>query len=92
MSFARSVHAEANCIISASRTDMIGSSLFLACHDMTSGGTLCGEVEPCSMCKRLIINAGIKDVFIRTSANEYKVINVESWIENDPSLDGSGGY
>ena len=26
------------------------------------------------------------------SANEYKVINVESWIENDPSLDGSGGY
>ena len=66
--------------------------LFLACHDMTSGGTLCGEVEPCSMCKRLIINAGIKDVFIRTSANEYKVINVESWIENDPSLDGSGGY
>ena len=64
----RSVHAEANCIISASRTDMIGSSLFLACHDMTSG------------------------VFIRTSANEYKVINVESWIENDPSLDGSGGY
>ena len=55
----RSVHAEANCIISASRTDMIGSSLFLACHDMTSGGTLCGEVEPCSMCKRLIINAGI---------------------------------
>lgn len=55
-------------------------------------GTLCGEVEPCSMCKRLIINAGIKDVFIRTSANEYKVINVESWIENDPSLDGSGGY
>ena len=71
---------------------MIGSSLFLACHDMTSGGTLCGEVETCSMCKRLIINAGIKDVFIRTSANEYKVINVESWIENDPSLDGSGGY
>lgn len=87
----RSVHAEANCIISASRKDMIGATLYLACHDATTG-ELYGEVEPCSMCKRLIINAGIKDVVVRTAKDEYKIIVVESWIENDESLKGSEGY
>ena len=87
----RSVHAEANCIISASRTDMIGASLYLACHE-ASTGQLCGDVEPCSMCKKLIINAGIKDVYIRTAKDEFKVIPVNSWIENDPSINGSDGY
>ncbi|MBR4305750.1 MAG: cytidine deaminase [Ruminiclostridium sp.] len=87
----RSVHAEANCIISASRRDMIGATLYLACHDATTG-ELYGEVEPCSMCKRLIINAGIKDVVVRTAKDQYKTITVQSWIDNDESLKGSQGY
>lgn len=87
----RSVHAEANCIISASRGDAIGSELYLACLDAKTG-TLCGEVEPCSMCKRLIINAGIERVIVRESAEKYRVFLVNSWIENDDSLNGSEGY
>ena len=44
------------------------------------------------MCKRLIINAGIKDVIIRIDENQFKTINVSDWIENDESVDGTFGY
>ena len=81
----RSVHAEANAIISASRADLMGSALYLACHDAKTN-QLDGAVEPCSMCKRLILNAGIETVYVRDDADNYTVINTESWIENDDSL------
>ena len=87
----RSVHAEANCIISASRSKMLGSTLYLACHDAATG-ELYGDVEPCSMCKRQIINAGIEKVVIRTAPDEYKTLEVNDWIVNDESLAGSEGY
>ncbi len=87
----RSVHAEANCIISAPRHDMIGSALYLSCLDAKTG-QLFGDVEPCSMCKRLIINAGIEKVIVRTAPSEYRVIEVRDWVENDESLTGSEGY
>ena len=87
----RSVHAEANAIISAPRNEMIGASIYLACHDAKTD-ELYGEVEPCSMCKCLIINAGISTVYVRTSRDEYKTIAVNSWIENDDSLSMKSGY
>jgi dCMP deaminase len=86
----RSVHAEANCIISAARRDMIGSTLYLACRDSKTG-EIDGAVEPCSMCKRLIINAGISTVIIRVTDNEYKSISVEKWVEEDDT-DTREGY
>jgi len=81
----RSVHAEANCIISAARRDMMGSTLYLACRD-TKTGEIDGQVEPCSMCKRLIINAGISTVIVRVFENEYKSITVEKWVEEDDTV------
>ena len=87
----RSVHAEANCIISAPRTETLGSALYLACLDAKTG-ELYGEVEPCSMCKRLIINAGVERVIVRTAPTEFRTIIVSDWVENDESLSGSEGY
>lgn len=87
----RSVHAEANCIISAPRTDMLGSVLYLACHDAATG-ELYGDVEPCSMCKRQILNAGIEKVVIRKTRDEFRIIEVNDWTINDESLIGSEGY
>ncbi len=87
----RSVHAEANAIISAERTDMIGSVIYLACHDARTN-ELYGDVEPCSMCKRLIINAGIEKVIVRQTKDTYKIIEVSDWIENDDSLGSHEGY
>ena len=69
----RSVHAEANCIISASRRDMIGSTLYLACRDAKTGMILPGS-DSCSMCKRLIINAGVEEVIIRDTENTYRIV------------------
>ncbi|MCL2633647.1 MAG: deaminase [Oscillospiraceae bacterium] len=86
----RAVHAEANCIISAARRDMLGSTLYLACCDAVTG-EIDGNVEPCSMCKRLIINSGISNVIIRVTENEYKSVSVEKWIEDDDTT-ASNGY
>ena len=88
----RSVHSEANAIISAPRRDMIGATLYLVGRDATSG-ELVHDATSCAMCKRLIINAGIKNVIVRNTNNEYTVIDVEKdWIENDDSLGDALGY
>lgn len=87
----RSVHAEANCIISAARRDIIGGTLYLVGRDAKTG-ELVENANCCAMCKRLVINSGIKDVVVRRSADEYEVIPVESWVENDETLEGKLGY
>jgi len=87
----RSVHAEANAIISASRRDMIGSTLYLVGRDMKTGNYV-EHASPCSMCKRLIINAGITRVIVRDTKTQYFTVNVEDWITNDESLSGQFGY
>ena len=81
----RSVHAEANAIISASRRDTLGSTLYLVGRESDSG-ELIPDAEPCAMCKRLIINAGIREVVSRTGKDTYSVTPVEDWIQNDDSL------
>lgn len=87
----RSVHAEANAIISASRNDMIGSTLYLVGIEVAGGDYVVNGCS-CSMCKRLIINSGIVKVVIRSDREQYRVINVDEWIKNDESLAGSFGY
>jgi dCMP deaminase len=87
----RSVHAEANAIIAASRENMIGATLYLACIDYKTNSLVDGT-SSCQMCRRMIINAGIETVIVRDTADKYRVINVSDWIENDDSLDGTLGY
>ena len=87
----RSVHAEANAIISASRDKMLGSSLYLIGIEVDTGEYI-KNANSCSMCKRLIINAGIKKVYIRDTKETYRMILVEDWVENDESIEGVFGY
>ncbi|NFO03946.1 cytidine deaminase [Clostridium botulinum] len=89
----RSVHSEANAIISASRRDMIGATLYLVGRDAKTREYV-ENANSCSMCKRLIINAGISYVVIRTDKENYLKIDVEEWIQNDDSLniDENFGY
>ena len=81
----RSVHAEANCIISAARRDTLGGTLYLACLDPETK-TLIPDSTSCTMCRRLIINAGIAQVVIRDTPSDYRVVHVEDWIREDDSL------
>ena len=78
----RSVHAEANAIISAARRDMVGGTLYLAGKDAATGEIL-SDATSCAMCRRLIINAGLERVVIRTSPTEYSVVNVEDWVAEE---------
>ena len=87
----RSVHAEANAIISASRDKMIGSSIYLAGTDAKTGEYIANS-NSCSMCKRMIINAGIEKVYVRDDRDHYREIKVQDWIDNDESLEGVMGY
>ena len=87
----RSVHAEANAIIAASREHMLGSTLYMCCTDPKDASVI-GGVCSCMMCKRQVINAGIKEVIIREDSENFTVYSVEDWIENDDSLSGKFGY
>ncbi|HIV20842.1 MAG TPA: cytidine deaminase [Candidatus Scatomorpha stercorigallinarum] len=81
----RSVHAEANAIISAARRDMLGGTLYLVGRDAKTQELL-ADTMPCSMCRRHIINAGITQVVVRTGPESYNVIHVRDWVANDESL------
>lgn len=81
----RSVHSEANAIISASRKDMIGATLYLVGKDSKTKEYVL-NANSCSMCKRMIINAGIKEVVIRDSKDINRSILVDNWIDEDDSL------
>lgn len=87
----RSVHAEANAIISASRRDLMGATLYLVCKDGASDELVSG-MNSCAMCKRLVINAGINNVIIRDDRDNYRVIDINDWIINDESLEDNSGY
>lgn len=79
-SLCKSVHAEQNAIISASRKSMIGADIYITGLE---GEKYVENPSPCSLCKRMIINAGIKNVFVRTNKNEFIKIIVDNWNEDD---------
>ena len=87
----RAVHSEANAIIAAPRDQMLGSTLYMCCTSPADGSIMPGTTS-CMMCKRQIINAGIARVIVRDDRDNYRVIDVSEWIENDDSLGGKTGY
>ena len=79
----KSVHAEQNAIISASRKDMIGSTLYLVGIDMDDFNMpYIVNAQPCMMCKKMIINAGISQVIARNTKDDYTIYNVDDWLVN----------
>lgn len=87
----RSVHAEQNAMLSSSRKDMINSDLYLVGirKDILKYEE---GASPCQMCRKLIINAGIKRVFVRINKEEYIKIDVDEWIRDDDLLKGKITY
>ena len=81
----RSVHAEMNAIISAARRDTLGSTLYLAGRE-AKDGSLLHDATSCSMCRRLVINAGLKEVVIRRTATAFDVVDVADWVAEDDLL------
>ncbi len=80
----RSVHAEANAIISAERSRMLGGKIYIAGYDVKNHNLV--EARPCSMCKKMIINAGINEVIIRKANGGIKKIKVKKWVKNPDEI------
>ena len=78
----RSVHAEANAIISASRRDMVGGTIYLVGRDARTGELL-SDATSCMMCRRMVINAGLEKIVIRRTETEFEVVDVQDWVEED---------
>src|SRR5690554_6018496 len=76
----RSVHAEMNAIIHAARREMMGATLYLACINPHTGGRIEGT-KPCKLCRRMIINAGIK--LVVTGLGKNHRYSVEKWVSED---------
>ena len=87
----RAVHAEANAIISAPRDQMLGATLYQTCVS-PEDGSIVGNICSCMMCKRMVINAGITKVIFRDTKDEYHIVDVQEWIDDDDSLSGQFGY
>jgi len=87
----RAVHAEQNAIISASRRDIIDSTLYLVGKEAESNNYVANS-NPCSLCKKMIINSGIKEVILRDTKDSYRIVKVQDYIDNDESLEGIKGY
>lgn len=85
----RSVHAEMNAIINASKEELEGGVMYLV--GVEPDGTYTPNVDCCSMCKRVIINAGIRYVIMATDKGS-KRIDVDNWINDDDSLALHEGY
>ena len=87
----RSVHAEANAIISAVRSSLIDSTLYMVGKEATTGEYV-KNANSCAMCKRMIINAGIKKLVVRNTKTEYQERDVEDFVKNDETLEKVVGY
>lgn len=81
----RAVHAEMNCIISATREQMLDSTMYLCGVDAATGQII-EDANSCRTCRRMIINAGISRVVIRTSPTCFVSYNVRDWVLNDDSI------
>lgn len=71
------IHAEQNAIINASRvgTKVFDSTLFLSTSDGLNGD------RPCYLCRRMMINAGIKDCYYINSDGKIIHEEVGSWVK-----------
>lgn len=76
----RSVHAEMNAVIHASRAQTLGGTLYLAGIEAESGLPTVNP-EPCLLCRRVIINAGIVAVIVQPRGRSITRLDVQHWID-----------
>lgn len=77
----RSVHAEMNAAIHASRHEMLGGTIYIAGRNLKLEGAPVTQAMPCKLCRRIIINAGIARVVITdTNKKGFSEMNTEDWI------------
>lgn len=78
----RSVHAEMNAIINAARAgvSLLNGDMYLYGERKPSGEKV--DAIPCFICKKMVINAGLKRVICSTNDNNIKIFPVADWIND----------
>lgn len=76
----RSVHAEQNAIINAARAgvSLLNGDMFIYGSDPKTGQPI--EAFPCFICKKMIINAGLRRVVCSSSEGNLEIFMVDDWI------------
>jgi dCMP deaminase len=78
----RSVHAEMNAVIHASRAQTLGATLYLAGIEVATG-LATEHPEPCLLCRRVIINAGIAKVVMQPRGQAIVHLDPQEWIDQE---------
>ncbi len=78
----RSVHAEQNAIINAARAgvSLLGGDMFIYGEDYKTKKPI--NAFPCFICKKMIINCGLKRVVSSTEDGGMKIFLIEEWIRD----------
>lgn len=87
----KSVHAEMNAIIHASRKDMIGATMYLHGTRIYRGKEDLIDAIPCKICERLILNSGIVRIVSNNSQGNLQVFDVEDW-RKEFNIEVSSGH
>ena len=78
----RSVHAEQNALLNAARAgaSVLGSTVYLYfVKRQPDGSVKFVNAQPCFMCKKMLINSGIKKFVGNMEDGTLKEFNVEDW-------------
>ena len=78
----RSVHAEQNAIINAARAgvSLLGGDMYIYGIAPDSGQPI--DAFPCFICKKMIINAGLRRVVCSTESGGINIFSIEDWIKD----------
>jgi len=81
----RSVHAEQNAIINAARsgTSLLGGDMYIFGERRNDDGSVGDVLDafPCFICKKMLINCGLKRVICSLKEGGFKTFQVEDWME-----------
>jgi len=77
------IHAEENSVINAARhgASVLGGTLYLYGQKSEDNSPI--EGRPCDRCKRVIVNAGIKEVVTKKSDGSVAKTDVVKWVKED---------
>lgn len=80
----RSVHAEQNAIINAARagTSVLGGDMYIYGKIEGDDDAEILDAFPCFICKKMIINCGLKRVICSLKDGGYKIFSVDEWVED----------
>ena len=80
----RAIHAEANALLNCSRQQTIGADLYMTSVNPQDNSI--HKAKPCPLCARMIIQAGINNVYLRVGEGigNYIVVPAKEleWVQS----------